>query len=139
MSSSEVRALQAEVESLRSGLEALWLTVNGLAEIIEAGEASGHPVIDRASDRASVASGRASAVSAVEGGAASRLSSGYSVVGSEISTDSVVQPSDKEGRAELACQIGRFIRRSLAGEYTGSSGRDRLQLRNRVYAIFADY
>eukprot|EP00435_Cladocopium_sp_Y103_P021348 s2202_g5.t1 len=61
------------------------------------------------------------------------------VVGSEVSTDSVVQPSDKEGRAELARQIGRFIWRSLAEEYTESSGRDRLQLRNRVYAIFADY
>lgn len=54
-------------------------------------------------------------------------------------SDSVVAPSDKEARAELARQIGRFLRSAYEGSPFGTSGRDRLSLRSRLYIALADY
>lgn len=51
----------------------------------------------------------------------------------------VVPTSDKEGRASLARQIGRFLRASYEGRHFGSSGRDRLQLRSRLCVALVDY
>lgn len=52
---------------------------------------------------------------------------------------SVIQPEDQTGREELARHIGRFLRRGVAGEFRGSSGRDRLRLQNRYYLICKDF
>lgn len=58
--------------------------------------------------------------------------------GSALS-DSPIASSDQEGRALLARQIGRFLRASVEGRHFGSSGRDKLSLRSRLYVALADY
>ena len=41
-------------------------------------------------------------------------------------------------REEVAREIGAFVRRALAGEYRGQSGRNRITLASRIYLIFRD-
>ena len=55
-----------------------------------------------------------------------------------LSTVATVEVSDRAGREELAKEIGRFLRRGLAGERLGTSGRDKLRLQNRCYLIGSD-
>lgn len=50
-----------------------------------------------------------------------------------------VKTEDTEGRVALARDLGAFLRRCIAGEPRGSSGRDRLRLQNRYYIVVADY
>lgn len=42
-------------------------------------------------------------------------------------------------RSGICKEIGRFIRRALAGEHRGSSGRDRLNLSSRLWLVFRNY
>ena len=42
-------------------------------------------------------------------------------------------------RAGICKDIGRFIRRALAGEHRGSSGRNRLNLSSRLWLVFRNY
>lgn len=46
--------------------------------------------------------------------------------------------SDSERRA-IAVAAGHFIRRSLAGDHRGTSGREQLRLQSRVYILFRDF
>lgn len=56
-----------------------------------------------------------------------------------LSTVATVEVGDRAGREELAKEIGRFLRRGLAGERLGTSGRDKLRLQNRCYLICKDF
>ena len=127
MSSSEIRALRSEVESLRLLCSSLQVTVGELRDRVEVLEGSHR-------------------LSAAEAGASASAGyrepdsvSGFSVVSSVSSNSEPVAVSDKEGRAQLALHIGRYLKRALAGEYRGSSGRSRLNLANRLYLILADF
>ena len=74
-------------------------------------------------------------------------SEGYEVVvdpsvslsASTLSPSGRVDKADPAARGALARQIGQFLRRALAGEFRGTSGRDRLNLQNRCYVVAADY
>eukprot|EP00438_Fugacium_kawagutii_P029903 Skav200720 [mRNA] locus=scaffold2650:194332:201147:- [translate_table: standard] len=48
------------------------------------------------------------------------------------------EPVPDQERAEAARSIGAFLRRSLAGEHRGESGRDRIKLQSRVYILCKD-
>ena len=50
-----------------------------------------------------------------------------------------VDVTDRAGCETLARDLGAFIRRALAGEHTQGSGRDRLNLKSRVYLVFAGF
>ena len=50
-----------------------------------------------------------------------------------------VAAADSESRLALAKEIGKFLRRAVAGQPRGSSGRDRLKLQNRCYLVVADF
>eukprot|EP00438_Fugacium_kawagutii_P020517 Skav212694 [mRNA] locus=scaffold1930:276574:278753:+ [translate_table: standard] len=50
-----------------------------------------------------------------------------------------VDPADHGARAALARQIGAFVKKALAGDSRGSSGRDRLRLSSRYYLVFASF
>eukprot|EP00438_Fugacium_kawagutii_P024864 Skav221765 [mRNA] locus=scaffold490:280304:287109:+ [translate_table: standard] len=115
MSSEEVASLRQDLEELRFEFEALRITVHDLAE-------QSH--LFRVSASANVAASVAPASSGYEAGSAS---------------ERVIASSDKEGRAQLARQIGRFLRASYEGRHFGPSGRDRLSLRSRVYVALVDY
>lgn len=41
-------------------------------------------------------------------------------------------------RIECAREIGAWLKRCLAGQYRGSSGRDRVKLQNKVYLVVRD-
>lgn len=41
-------------------------------------------------------------------------------------------------RIECAQQVGSWLRRCLAGQHRGSSGRDRVKLQNKVYLVVRD-
>eukprot|EP00438_Fugacium_kawagutii_P015962 Skav227099 [mRNA] locus=scaffold199:49523:51667:+ [translate_table: standard] len=114
MSSEEVRALRQDLDELRFEFEALRLTVDDLVSRVPVHLASGVT----AAPSASVAPSSRS-------------------IASEAGT--VIASSDKEGRAELARHIGRFLRASFEGRHFGSSGRDRLSLRSRLYVALVDY
>lgn len=120
MSSQEVESLREEVALLRFEFEALRLTVDELVE-------------------ARAASAVRSAGGPSEAPPASVVASASGAASAFIPTSDIVATSDKEGRAELARHIGRFLRASFEGRRTGSSGRDRLQLRSRLYVALADY
>lgn len=73
-------------------------------------------------------------------GAASSEQS-WSVVG-EPSFSPPTGPVDKEdhpGRVALAKGIGQFFKRCVNGEARGSSGRDLLNLPNRLYVVLAGF
>eukprot|EP00435_Cladocopium_sp_Y103_P064265 s216_g26.t1 len=50
-----------------------------------------------------------------------------------------VSAADTEARLVLAKEIGKFLRRAIAGQPRGTSGRDRLKLQNRCYLVVADF
>ena len=50
-----------------------------------------------------------------------------------------ISAGDTEARLALAKEIGKFLRRAIAGQPRGSSGRDRLKLQNRCYLVVADF
>ncbi len=77
---------------------------------------------------------------ASERGAPSVTSQGGSSAWTSVtSAVTPILPEDTAGREELARHIGRFLKRGLAGEFRGSSGRDRLRLQNRYYLICRDF
>ncbi len=124
------RALRAEIDSLRSSLEALRLEVRELGERVIELEGGGRSLLSSPPRAPSVA---ASAKAA-------SVSTGHcTVVSGSPSNNSVVGVDDTEGRAELAREIGDFIRRSLDGDFRGSSGRHKLRLPSRLYLVFADF
>lgn len=57
-------------------------------------------------------------------------------------SQAVVRPGGLPTEAErlaIAEEVGRFLRRSLQGDYRGGSGRDRLRLQSRVYILVRDF
>lgn len=50
-----------------------------------------------------------------------------------------VDKEDHAGRVALAKRIGRFLTRCVNGDSRGSSGRDLLNLPNRLYVVLADH
>ena len=126
MSGLEDRLL-LKVEALRRGLETLTLRVEGiearLREAEDRGSVSGYTVVS-----AGVSSSAPVAV--------------FSAPPTALRSSPVtapVQPEDTEGRRRLAEEIGQFLRRSVAGQPRGTSGRDRLSLQNRCYVVVADH
>ena len=124
------RALRAEIDSLRSSLEALRIEVRELSDRVIELEGGG---------RIPLSSPPRAPSAAASAKAASVTTSQYSVLSGSPSNRSVVGVEDTEARARLAREIGDFIRRSLDGNFRGSSGRDRLRLPSRLYLVFADF
>lgn len=56
-----------------------------------------------------------------------------------LASSQAIDPADHGARAELAKQIGAFIKRALRDDHRGSSGRDRLRLSSRYYLVFASF
>lgn len=118
--------LVAEIESLRSSLEALRLRVRTLEE--EREEARGESI--SVSGQSSYSCVTSLPTGAVE---ATRLQAPSVAAHTEVAT------SDIAGRSDLARQIGLFLRRCLGPGARGTSGRDRLRLPNKCYVIVADF
>lgn len=118
MGSRDTRRIRIEIEEIRNTVHSLLERLSVLEE--ELGEVEGS--IRSEADRSRVSSA---------GGSFSRIST--------VTSSAPVDPSDHSARQNLALQIGQFIRRALAGEPLGSSGRDRLSLQNRCYLVFAEY
>lgn len=129
--SSEVRALRAEIESLRGLVESLRITVEDLRERVEFSEQqqdlSQQPIRPTFSSRAPRATGSYSLVS----GSSERAGIGSSALS--------IAAEDSEGRADLAREIGAFLKRAAGGDFRGSSGRSRLNLPNQLYVIIKDF
>ena len=130
MSSSTI--LAAEVEALRSLVEALRLRVVGLEERVqhlEGGERSQRSEVEEVSGFGSysVISRHGSIQQPAESFGSPKPSTTEILVG------------DTEGRVQLARQIGAFLRRCRDGQPRGGSGRDRLKLQSRYYIILATY
>ena len=123
MSSSEVRALQAEVVALRARLEAQEERLQRLEDAAEL-----RSEIERSLDRSELFE-RRSQVGSVSGAS-------YSVVAQDTIA---IATGDVEKRLELARQCGLFLRRALSGDFRGGSGRDRLRLGSRLYVVCADF
>ena len=130
MSRSDPQLLRAEIDLLRREIQLLTLRLDNLEErseiaSIEASERSlgreefHHPSPSCDSRRS------------LDRSFQSQASSNRSAV--------EVLSTDRAGREELARTIGHFIRRSLDGQPRGPSGRDRLNLQNRYYLVFADF
>ena len=122
MSSSEVRALQAEIAALRARLEVQEERIKRLEE------------------------GGAARSEAAESFNRSELWEGQSVGGqsslgsySVITVPEIVQKDDIGARVALARACGAFLKRALEGDFRGGSGRDKLRLGSRVYVVAADY
>lgn len=124
MSSVSSAVLSAEVESLRSLVESLRLRVIEVEERLRIVESEG----------AEEASESFEAVTSV-----SRSFQSQAVGPSSRPSTAEVLVEDSSGRAELARQIGAFLRRCKDGLPRGSSGRDRLRLQSRFYLVLADY
>lgn len=124
MSSSEVRALQAEVGALRARLEAQEERLQRLEDAAELRS----EILERSLDRSELIERRSQA------GSVSGAS--YSVVAQD---HSVIATEDVERRLELARQCGLFLKRALSGDFRGGSGRDRLRLGSRLYVVCADF
>lgn len=124
------RALRAEIDSLRSSLEALRIEVRELGDrVIELEGSGGH-----------LESSPPGAPSVAASAKAASISTGhYSVLSASPSSRGSVAVEDTEARAQLAREIGNFIRRALEGDFRGSSGRDRLRLASKWYLVFADF
>ena len=127
MSAREIQELRASLDSLRSEFAALSTVVSELREQVShlSVQSDSEPWIPVQPESSSAQP------------ASQASSAGYSVITTE--SPPFIAASDKEGRAELARQIGRFFKDSVAGRYTGTSGRDRLQLRSRLYVALVDY
>ena len=124
MSSSEVRALQAEVVALRARLEAQEERLQRLEDSAELRS----EVLDRSLDRSELFERRSQA--------GSLSGASYSVVAQDTSA---IATEDVEKRLELARQCGLFLKRALSGDFRGGSGRDRLRLGSRIYVVCADF
>ena len=119
--------LVAEIESLRSSLEALRLRVRALEEEREEARGESFSVSGQSSYSFVTSTITAPPVET------SRLQT------STVSSHSEVASTDIAGRSELARQVGLYLRRCLGPGPRGSSGRDRLRLQNRCYVIVADF
>eukprot|EP00435_Cladocopium_sp_Y103_P023531 s5181_g5.t1 len=108
-----LRGGEAETESLRLEFEVLRLTVRSLAGRVSELEnrLAGSPTPAR-----SVTSASSFARSSVP-----------------------IETGDHEGRAALARERGRFLRRAYEGSDRGPSGRDRLALASLVYVVLGDH
>lgn len=131
MSSQDVRLLSAEVEALRASLAALQIRV----ELLETeGRGEGAEAVRSEAGSSSLRLG--TPVSDPSRSAWSRVS-GESL-GSCI-RGRAVESEDRAARIVLAREIGAFLARALSGDHRGSSGRDRLRLRNNLYVVCADH
>eukprot|EP00438_Fugacium_kawagutii_P021756 Skav204651 [mRNA] locus=scaffold949:89059:93092:- [translate_table: standard] len=124
---SSARGSASEVEALRSQLEALTLRVEVLEEDLRElrGREQPHevPVIDPADSHPE----EAASTTSFEEVEPSRL-------------ETLAGPYPWSVREEAAREIGQFLRRSLAGQNRGTSGRSRLpNLQNRIYLVARDY
>ena len=114
---------------MRASIDTLHVRLGNLEERLE----EIREAEEERAERRSSAAGEISRGSQVE---ESTIWSQISSVGSSVT---VIDPEDRAGRERLAADIGRWIRRALAGEFRGSSGRDRLRLQNRLYLVFSDF
>lgn len=136
MSSSSTSILAAEVEALRSLVEALRLRVTGLEDRLRRVEGEEDELRSEVAGVSSIGGytfvSRDPPVASTPAPAEPAPASGGSE-GGEITV------GDTEGRASLARQIGAFLRRCRDGLPRGGSGRDQLKLQSRYYIILADY
>ena len=123
MSSSEVKALRAEIAALRFRLEEQEERIKRLEE----GGAVRSEAAEGSVNRSELWEGQSL-------GGQSSLGS-YSV----IHVPEVVQKEDVGARLALAKACGAFLKRALEGDFRGGSGRDKLRLGSRVYLVVADY
>ena len=129
MSDKEVQELRKELRLLQSQVAALQIRVAELEgyEVISypAGESGSPPCDDRAPQ---TAAGSASASSEV--GAASSTTAPGPEEGSSVQS--------WEFRLEVAREIGSFLRRAVEGGNLGTSGRQKVTLKSRLYIIVKD-
>ena len=123
MSSSEIRALQAEIAALRARLEVQEERIKRLEE----GGAARSEFAEESVNGSEIWEGQSL-------GGQSSLGS-YSVV----DVPDIVQKEDVGARLALAKACGAFLKRALEGDFRGGSGRDKLRLGSRVYLVVADY
>ena len=116
MSSSETRALKAEVESLRIRLQAL----EERLEVVE-GQRRGY----EGQTLSPVQSGSSNSFTVISGGESSGVGE--------------IRSGDTELRLALAKECGLFLKRAYHNQPRGTSGRERLKLSNRLYVVLADY
>ena len=114
------RALRAEIDSLRGIIEALRIEVRELGERVSELEGGESQFLSSPP--------RAPSTAAASAKAASTPTGHYSLVSGSPSTRGIISVEDTEARAQLAREIGDFIRRALEGNFRGTSGRDRLRL-----------
>ncbi len=128
MSSSQLRALQAELTALRLRVEAQEERLQEL-EAERDQRAEGEAELERSFSLAEAADVRSVSLGS------------YSEVTEVVRAQDKgpVLASDIEGRLELARSCGKFLRRALAGDFRGSSGRDRLRVSSQIYVVAADY
>ena len=142
---------RAEVEDLRDQLSALRIRVYSQEERIEELErqvsgqerddartvTSGYSLVSRGLSAVGL---RRTEAERTEAEREERTEAARSSAASRLEDETgPVSTGDHEGRARLARQCGRFLRRALQGDFRGSSGRDRLGLGSRYYLICADY
>ena len=125
------RALPAEIDSLRGIIEALRIEVRELGERVSELEGGGSQLLSSPP--------RAPSIAAASAKSASTPTGHYSLVSGSPSTRGIISVEDTEARAQLAREIGDFIRRALEGNFRGTSGRDRLRLASKLYLVFADF
>ena len=125
------RALRAEIDSLRGIIEALRIDVRELGERVSELEGGGSQLLSSPP--------RAPSIAAASAKSASTPTGHYSLVSGSPSTRGIISVEDTEARAQLAREIGDFIRRALEGNFRGTSGRDRLRLASKLYLVFANF
>ena len=113
---SDLQILQIELAELRNRVARLELRVQEL-EGTSAASVPGTPVASRAAVRSSTP--------------------GSSSVTSQVGAPQEVEQS-WSFRKEVSREIGSFIRRALAGDHRGESGRNKITLGSRLYLIFRD-
>ena len=111
-------SLKDEIGSLRAAIEALSLRAAELEERVDSLQAS--------------ASGAAGS------------EAGFSLVSGQVESEPtcgsfVVDPTDHGARAQLAKELGQFLKAGLENRIAGPSGRDRLRLPSRYYIVVKDY
>lgn len=124
--SSEATALRREVVEVRALLESLRVTVDSIDTRLAQLE-RGTSGYTRVSDSHQVASESGQSWTVVTDS------------GAAPSSPVAVDKEDHPGRVLLAKRIGQFLRRCLDGEARGSSGRELLNLPNRLYVVLAGY
>lgn len=133
--------LEKEIEDLRQEIYSLRGSLRRLERLVER---SGLDLSDSAS--------AIPTVHRVELSAASSVGS-YSFVDSASVVGGTPYPSGEAAgnqavavcslswaeRQAICEQIGRFLRKALAGEWHGSSGRDRINIPSTIWLVFQDY